>query len=218
LNWKTFLWVGGSLLVPLVFLLVADKFFGIQQDDIIAWMMSVSDSVWAIPVTIALFCALAFIGAPQWMLVTAAVLTFGPWEGSMLAWVGSMAAAALGFLIGHLVGAERLRRVDAQLIRKLSAAVRKNGFMTSLVVRLVPTGPAVLVNLAAGVSRMKFSHFALGTAIGIIPKILIIALISQGVISGLSGSAMGIIFAGLAILAITISWLAKKRLESRSRL
>ena len=96
--------------------------------------------------------------------------------------------------------------------------MQKNGFMTSLVVRLVPTGPAILVNLAAGVSRMKFQHFVAGTAIGIIPKILVICLISQGLISGLSGSLMAIFFAGLAVVAIVLSWVARKHLETRSRL
>jgi len=124
----------------------------------------------------------------------------------------------LGFGIGHFVGAERLQKLDAKLIKKLSAAVRKNGFMTSLVVRLVPTGPAILVNLAAGVSRMKFSHFVGGTAIGVIPKIIVVALISQGFISGLSGSLMAVVFAALAGLAIFISWLARKRLEAQSPL
>ncbi len=88
--------------------------------------------------------------------------------------------------------------------------------MTSLVVRLVPTGPAILVNLAAGVSRMKFRHFVAGTAIGILPKIIVIALISQGFISGFSGSLMAVFFAGLAGVAILLSWLARKRLEARS--
>jgi len=181
-------------------------------------MASLKESPWAIPITIGLFCGLAFIGAPQWMLVTGSVLAFGPWYGGMLAWVGSLSSASLGFWIGHFVGADRLQRLDAQLIQKLSAAVRKNGFMTSLVVRLVPTGPAILVNLAAGVSKMKFQHFFLGTAVGIVPKIIVIALISQGLISGLSGSMMAVFFAVLAIVAILLSWLARKRLESRSQI
>jgi uncharacterized membrane protein YdjX (TVP38/TMEM64 family) len=195
---------------------LAKQFLGVNQSDFIEMMSSLRDSTWAVPITIALFCGLAFIGAPQWMLVMGAVVAFGPWEGSLLAWIGSLAAASLGFWVGHLLGAERLKRLDGDLIQKLSTAVRRNGFMTSLVIRLVPTGPAILVNLAAGVSRMKFSHFAAGTSIGIVPKIVVVALVSQGVLSGLSGSAMAIIFAALAVLAIGVSWLARKRLEART--
>ncbi len=204
--------------MPVILVIIAQRIFNIDQAEFFEMMRSLSDSPWAIPVTILLFCALAFIGAPQWMLITGTVLAFGVWEGGALSWVGSLAAAILGFAIGHFVGAERLRRIDGELVQKLSAAVRKNGFMTSLVVRLVPTGPAILVNLAAGVSRMKFWHFVAGTALGIVPKIMIICLISQGVISSFSGSLMALFFAGLAGLAILLSRLARKRLEARSRL
>lgn len=218
MNKQTLFWLIASLLLPVLLVVLAKQIFGINQSEFFALMQSLSDSTWAIPITIVLFCSLAFIGAPQWMLITGTVLAFGVWEGGVLSWVGSLVAAILGFWIGHGVGAERLRRLDAKLIRKLSAAVRKNGFMTSLVVRLVPTGPAILVNLAAGVSRMKFRHFVAGTSIGIIPKIIVVCLISQGLISGLSGSLMALFFAGLAGLAILLSWVARRRLETRSPL
>lgn len=216
MNARTIFWLIASLLIPVILVIGAQQFFDIDQSEFFAMMQSLSESPWAIPITIALFCGLAFVGAPQWMLITGTVLAFGVWEGAALSWMGSLAAAVLGFWIGHLVGAQRLRRIDAKLIRKLSAAVRKNGFMTSLVVRLVPTGPAILVNLAAGVSRMKFTHFVAGTAVGIIPKILVVCLISQGLISGVSGSLMAVFFAGLAGVAILLSWFARKRLEARS--
>ncbi len=213
---RSWIWLAAGFIVPIILIVLAKVFFDIDQSEFFQMMQSLSNSRWAIPITIALFCAFAFIGAPQWMLITGTVLAFGVWEGGVLSWVGSLASATLGFGIGHGLGAERLQRVDAKLVQKLTAAVRKNGFMTSLIVRLVPTGPAILVNLAAGVSRMRLRHFIAGTAIGIIPKILIICLISQGLISGLSGSLMALFFAGLAIGAILLSWAAKKRLEVRS--
>lgn len=218
MNRRTLIWLLISLLLPVVILIALQQILNIDQTEFFEFMKHLSDSPWAIPITILLFCAMAFIGAPQWMLITGTVLAFGPWQGGCLSWIGSLTSAMLGFGIGHFAGAERLQKLDAKLIRKLSAAVRKNGFMTSLVVRLVPTGPAILVNLAAGVSQMKFSHFIGGTAIGIVPKIIVVVLISQGFMSGLSGSLMAIFFAGLAGLAILLSWLARKRLEAQSPL
>lgn len=215
---RSILWLTISLLVPVVLIILAQRFLGLDQAEFFSMMQSLSSSPWAVPITLVLFCGLAFIGAPQWMLIMGTVLAFGPWQGSFIAWSGSLAAAMLGFWGGHFLGAERLKKIDARLIRKLSVAVRKNGFITSLVVRLVPTGPAILVNLAAGVSRMKFSHFLAGTAIGIVPKIIIVALVSQGVLSGLSGSAMTVFFICLAVVAIWLSRLARGRLESRSPL
>ena len=212
---KTLIWLMLSCLVPLAFLLIAKSVFDVSQAEINTWLAGLSESNWAVPVTILLYCGLAFVAAPQWMLVTATILAFGTLGGSFLAWFASLCSASTGFYLGRVLGADRLSHVDDRLVQRLSNAIRRNGFVTSLVVRLVPTGPAILVNLAAGVSRMKFLYFLTGTAVGIIPKILIIALISQGLISGLSGSYMGIGFAILAAIAIAVSWMAKRRLEAR---
>ena len=144
MNSRSVIWLIGSLAAPIILVGLAKVLFDIDQSELFALLQSLSDSPWAIPITIALFCALAFIGAPQWMLITGTVLAFGVWEGGALSWVGSLTSASLGFGIGHKLGADRLQRVDASLVQKLTAAVQKNGFMTSLVVRLVPTGPATV--------------------------------------------------------------------------
>ena len=218
MNRKTLIWLIISLVVPVLALLIARQVFGGNEAELSRLLSGFSETAYAWPLTIFLFCVLAFVGAPQWLLLTAAIVAFGPWEGSAVSWVGSLVSASLGFGLGRIAGAQRLEKIDARLIKTLSDAVRKNGFMTSLVIRLVPTGPAILVNLAAGVSPMKFSHFLSGTAVGILPKIIVIALISQGVISGLSGSMMSVGFAGLAGLVLGLSWLARKRLSARSPL
>jgi len=212
LNVKTIIWLIASVAVPIGLLLVLRSVFGVSQDEIVTWLSSMRDTPFIVPMTIILFCGLAFVGAPQWLLVGATVIALGPVFGAILSWVASLVSASLGFWIGHFAGAKRLEKIDAALIQKLSGAVQRNGFVTSFVVRLVPTGPAILVNLAAGVSKIRFLHFFAGTALGIIPKILVIALIGAGVISGLSGSFMAIGFAALAGIAILASWMASRRL------
>ncbi len=214
MNRKTIIWLCIGIVLPVVLLLLAKQIFGVSQDELISWLSGFRQSEWAIPLTLFLFVALAFIGAPQWMLVTAAIVTFGPWLGSLVSWMGSLLSAVVGFGIGKKLGADRLARIDADLVRKLSRAVQRNGFMTSLAVRLVPTGPALLVNLAAGVSGIKFAQFTAGTTIGIIPKIVIIALLSQGLISGLSGSLLGLLFAAIAVVAFIASYLARRKLAT----
>lgn len=216
MNIKTVIWLIASVVVPILLLLILRTVFGVSEGEIALWLSGLRDSPLVVPTVIGLFCALAFIGAPQWALVGGAVLALGPIFGGVLSWVASLVSACLGFWIGHVAGAKRLEKIDAALIRKLSGAVQRNGFMTSLVVRLVPTGPAILVNLAAGVSKMRFLHFLAGTAIGIIPKILVIALIGAGVISGLSGSLMAVGFAALAAFAVLGSWWASQRLARRT--
>ena len=95
--------------------------------------------------------------------------------------------------------------------------VEKNGVLWSFVVRLVPTGPFILVNLAAGVSTIRWPSFLLGTALGIIPKIVVVALISMGVFAGLDGRVLSLLFIGLAIVAMGLTFWLQIRLKKASK-
>jgi len=194
------------------------QYFDLDGSNFGQIFMNLSESVWGLPVTIAIFCAAAFIGAPQWMLITASVLAFGPVQGGLYAWIATLMSAALDFWIARKIGASaldgRLKVMSSKTLEKITQAIRKNGFTTSFVVRLVPTGPFILVNFAAGLSNMKFTAFLAGTALGIIPKIMVVVLIGLGVVSGVNKSYMALGFAGLAALVIGITILAQRRLKS----
>ena len=208
----------GFFVLAAVLIIFGRQYFGLSSEALGDTFGVLSDSVWGLPVTIAIFCAAAFIGAPQWMLITAAVLAFGPVQGGVYAWAATLTSAALDFWIARKIGASaldgRLKVMSGKSLKKITQAIRKNGFTTSFVVRLVPTGPFILVNFAAGLSKIKFSAFLAGTALGIIPKILVVALIGMGVVSGVNKSYLALLFAGLALIVMGITVLAQRRLKS----
>jgi len=167
----------------------------------------------ALPVTILVFILAAFIGMPQWALIAGVVLAFGPVHGGVYAWVATMCSASVDFWLGRYIGAERVKRYGGDLITRIINVVRKNGFMTSFAIRLVPTGPFVLVNMAAGVARIKFLSFLNGTALGIIPKITVVVLVAQGVLSQSDSNKFKLIFIALALALIIAMFFARKRLK-----
>jgi len=173
----------------------------------------VKASGFALPITILIFVVAAFLGVPQWALIAGVVLAFGPISGGIYSWVATMCSASIDFWLGRWMGAERLRRYGGDLVNRIIAVVRQNGFMTSFAVRFVPTGPFVLVNMAAGVARMRFISFVLGTGIGIIPKIAVVALVAQGILSSAEGKTVTAIFISLALAFITAMFFARKRLN-----
>jgi uncharacterized membrane protein YdjX (TVP38/TMEM64 family) len=132
--------------------------------------------------TVAAFAALAFLGVPQVVLIAAAVLAFGPWAGLAYSWTGTMVSALIGFGLGRSFGARLTTGWPAA--QRFADLVGRNGFMASLVVRLVPFAPFVLVNAAAGVAPMSWAAFALGTGIGILPKIAVIAFAGHSIAAG----------------------------------
>jgi uncharacterized membrane protein YdjX (TVP38/TMEM64 family) len=146
------------------------------------------------------FTVLAFLGAPQFVLIAAAVLAFGPGLGFLYSWLGTFVSAMVGFYLGRRFGARILSQYAGDAVRQFTDMIGRNGFLASLLVRLVPSAPFIVVNMAAGFTPMKARAFAAGTALGIIPKIALTAFAGSAVLGALAGRGPGR-FLGLALAA-----------------
>jgi uncharacterized membrane protein YdjX (TVP38/TMEM64 family) len=172
----------------------------VDSETINAWLAATARHwYYALPATILAFTALAYIGAPQFALIAACVLAFGPWGGSVYAWIATMVSATATFYTGRFAGADVVRRYGGRTVNRISEFVGRNGFWASMIIRNVPSAPFIVVNMAAGVSRMTFVAFAAGTSIGIIPKIALVAFAGRGVIELVGGGSLWL--AASALLA-----------------
>jgi uncharacterized membrane protein YdjX (TVP38/TMEM64 family) len=169
-------------------------------------LLTLAQGPYALPAVIVAFAVLAFLGVPQVALIAAAVLAFGPWTGLAYSWVGTMASSLAGFGLGQAFGGRLI--ADWPQARRFAELVGRNGFVASLVVRLVPFAPFVLVNVAAGVTPMSWAAFTLGTAIGILPKIAVIAFAGHSV---MAGGTWALVWLVLALAVWGLAGLAARR-------
>jgi uncharacterized membrane protein YdjX (TVP38/TMEM64 family) len=185
--WRTlvvsFLLLGG---VGLVFVFGAQLLGFNGAATVQAWMKAASGP-WSLPVAVLAFAGLAFVGVPQIMLIAAAVVAFGPQEGCLYSWIGTMASSLVGFYLGRAAGAKTLERFSGAGVARFMALLARNGFFASFIVRLVPSAPFIVVNMAAGVTPMRVLDFTLGTAIGIVPKIVLTAFAGNSIFRVLRG-------------------------------
>lgn len=151
-------------------------------------LLSLRDHPLGLPAVIAMFCAAAFIGAPQFGLIAAAVVAFGPVKGFLFAWIATMVSCALTFWVGRRVGVDTVRKYGGDGVNRLSKFIGKNDFMASMIVRNVPTAPFIVVNMAFGVSHARFWRFMAGAAIGVLPKTAIVAFGGQAVMAAIRGN------------------------------
>ena len=156
-------------------------------EEVERWMGAGLHGPWALAAAVSGFTALAFLGVPQFVLVAAAVVAFGPWAGFGYSFVGNLVSAIIGFLVGRRFGGRLLRDYAGRGVKDFMELVAANGFWASAIVRLVPSAPFVVVNMAAGCTPMKLSSFILGTALGSIPKIALTAFAGAQVVQGLNG-------------------------------
>jgi uncharacterized membrane protein YdjX (TVP38/TMEM64 family) len=149
---------------------------------------------------------------PQFVLIAATVATFGPTLGAVYSWVGTMVSALIGFGLGRAWGARLLRRMSGEAPARVLATIARNGFMASLTIRLAPFAPFVVVNMAAGVSAVRLADFTVGTAIGIVPKILLTAFAGSSVIAALGGRSLVPI---LLLIVAAVIWIGSGLLAGR---
>ncbi|HEX6859900.1 MAG TPA: TVP38/TMEM64 family protein [Caulobacteraceae bacterium] len=215
--WRTlavsFVLFGG---VGVVFLFGA-PLLGISGEGAAEKMLGAAHGVWALPVAVLAFALLAFIGVPQFVLIAAAVVAFGPWEGLAYSWIGTMVSSIIGFFLGRQFGGRLLRDYAGEGIRKFMTLIGKNGFMASLIVRLVPSAPFIVVNMAAGVTPMRFRDFLAGTGIGIVPKIALTAFAGNSILQvvGGHGAQHVPLLIGAALIWLVAGWYARIWLKRR---
>ncbi|MBV9748350.1 MAG: TVP38/TMEM64 family protein [Acetobacteraceae bacterium] len=105
---------------------------------------------------------------------------FGPALGTALAVAGATAGAILLFLAARSTLGAVLARRHAALLARVQPRLERDGFAGLLALRLVPIVPFWLVNLAAGILRMRLLPFALATGLGIIPATAVFASAGAG--------------------------------------
>jgi uncharacterized membrane protein YdjX (TVP38/TMEM64 family) len=200
------LWVS-ALLVTVAggILTFGALFVDVDQGGIAELLRGLRHAWWAPLAVTGLFVVLAFLGAPQIALIAATVAVFGPIEGALLSWVSTMISGAVGFYAGRAAGAGALRRLGGALMQRITKKVAENGFLAALIIRLVPSGPFVVVNMALGATGMRSLPFFAGSGLGIMPKILLIAFAGHGVSQLFAKQTM--IALGFIAAAVVI-WLA----------
>ena len=215
--WRTvavsFVLFGG---VGVVFLFGA-QLLGLNGEVTVEQWLGAAHGPWALPVAVGAFAALAFVGVPQFVLIAAAVVAFGPWTGFAYSWIGTLVSSLVGFWLGRAFGGRLLKDLAGDGVAKFMKLIGKNGFLASLIVRLVPSAPFIVVNMAAGVTPMKLRDFAAGTAVGIIPKIALTAFAGNSIVQALKGGGKQHIVMLVVAVAVWIvaglvarSWLKRR--------
>ena len=148
------------------------------------------------------------LGMPATPVVVVAGLLFGAWTGFALAYGALNLAALIGFVAGHFLGNEALRRLAGKRLDELSRRLARRGILTVFSVRLIPLAPFTVVNLVAGASRIRFRDFLIGSLVGLAPATVALTVFSDRLLRAVldpSPATIGVL-ALLTVLFIGIGW------------
>ena len=214
---KLSLWLvlAGLVMLAAVFLIGRQSEF-IDIEALQRAIAAFADGPWGVPALIVTFCACAFIGVPQFLLIGVAVYAFGPLWGAVWSWVATLSSGTITFWVGRYFGGTALQRLSNGRAKRFADFIARNAFAASAIVRNVPTGPFLLVNMLFGAVRAKFWHYISGMALGIVPKIALIAFGLQAIQAALEGNILLAAVSSLGAIAMFLGGFFYVRHRRRS--
>jgi uncharacterized membrane protein YdjX (TVP38/TMEM64 family) len=150
---------------------------------------------------------------PLFAFVMANANAFGLWLGFLYSWIGACLGAFLVFLFIRKYGQKRLLSFLPKhpKVRKLMDWVERHGFGPLFLILCFPFTPSAVVNIVAGLSKIRFAQYMLAVCIGKMVMIFTISFIGYDLHSLLTKPFRTVI----VFLVIFILWFVGKRIEVR---
>jgi uncharacterized membrane protein YdjX (TVP38/TMEM64 family) len=156
------------------------------KDEILHWMQY-GDA----PVLLIFAAALGFIIVPviPYKIVIGMLgFMYGPLLGALISWTAASVASVIVFWLARNLFQKQGRAYLSKYekLEKLQAAVEKNPFLTILLARLIPVIPQAVVNVIPAITSIPVVTFAVASALGKIPAMLLFAFIGSNLFAGTS--------------------------------
>ncbi|WP_457673935.1 TVP38/TMEM64 family protein [Thiolapillus sp.] len=121
------------------------------------------------------------VGLSRQFVAILAGYGFGFLQGLLLVELASILGCIIAFYYARWFSADMIATHYPDKIRRIDDFIERNPFTKTLMIRLFPVGSNLLVNLAAGISRIPVMPFLLGSAIGYLPQNIVFALVGSGI-------------------------------------
>ncbi len=175
---------------------------------LVSRMQQAAQSGWAVPAYGGLFFVGSFLFVPAFVFFALAGATFGMTSGFAVGFLCVNIISNTQFALGRLAGQQRLRAFfeRRQWLRALTKS-RSEGIWAMLLLRQLPL-PFLAVNVGAGASPVRWRHFLVGNALGLLPNSLLYCFFAAQVVAGHT-EHIGVTALLVAVGVVTLSLLAR---------
>jgi len=185
------------------------------------WLKSIGNIWWAPAVFILFYCVFNVLLVPATILSLTAGAVWGWWKGGLWVLVASTVASAIPFFLARSTASGW---IEAQIRKRASGLYEKlqnEGFITLLLLRLVPIAPYNVLNYAAGLAGIRTRDYLVATFIGTIPGIFIFTFLADSIAAGVISPRQaflrilmaGVFLAALALISKFLAGRVRKHLE-----
>lgn len=128
-----------------------------------------SFGIWGPGIYIIFYLVRPLILFPAGVLSASAGVIWGAGKGLLFVLIAAYISATTEFLIARYFARDAVEKMVKGKMKGIDRAIEKRGFLTVLLIRLIPNVAWDIQNLGLGVTKVKFRDYLLATLIGIIP-------------------------------------------------
>jgi uncharacterized membrane protein YdjX (TVP38/TMEM64 family) len=129
---------------------------------------------WGFLIFTALFSVGELVHVPGWVFIGVATLLWGSLLGGIVSYVAGLVSVSVAFLLVRRAGGQALTSIERPWMKKALLRLETRPVLTVVVLRLfLFMTPAV--NYALALTPLRFRDFLLGSALGLIPGVILFA-------------------------------------------
>ena len=152
---------------------------------------------------------------PLGIFIAFNMMAFGVPIGFTISWLSTILGCIIAYTFFSRVGSKRIERFlnKHPQITKFKDAFKKISFSNLVLIIALPFSPAVLINAACGLSKMKFKKFISAIIIGKISIIYFWGFISKSLLESVTDIKTIVIVLLLLAISFVISKIVNKKLK-----
>lgn len=124
---------------------------------------------------------LTAIGLPRQIIAFLAGYAFNVWLGTLLGTLAAFLGCMLSFGYARFLGQDLLRARLGERVGRFSRLIHDHPFAMTVLIRWLPVGNNLAINLVSGLSGIRAGYFFSGSLLGYLPQMLVFALAGSGV-------------------------------------
>jgi len=154
---------------------------------------------------------------PLSVFITLNLMTYGSFLGFIISWGSTIVGCSLSFLLFRSVFRDKLYRFvqkkNAKEIQKWMRRISNIPFTSLTVLIAIPFTPAFFINIAAGLSKMKYQKFLLALLIGKAIMVYFWGYVGTSLLESLTDVTILLRIAVLLIGVYLLSYFVEKKLN-----
>ena len=168
-------------------------------------------SLWSLLGISLLYVVLLAVMFPLTILVVTTGMLFSTEWAMLCATLGALSSSAAGYVVGHWLGRETIEKHGGTMVRRAEQYIQNNSFNSMVLINLLPVAPFTMTNMLAGAFRLDFPRYMLGSAVGIIPGLLIVIAfggqLGKLMVAGENGLSLSAIVIAISLIFLLVGLL-----------